>query len=68
MSMRITSQSTLLLRGEGYIGNVTVLSDAENPDKPFVVYRAMWANGEEASDTFTAVCKGAMDDFDAPQH
>lgn len=59
------TECTLLPGVEGYIGNVTVLSDTEHPDKSFVAYRASWTKGE-VSDSFKKVCKGAVDSIGAP--
>jgi len=45
---------------EGYIANVTVFYDAENPGKSFVAYRATWDQGE-VNNVFKALVKGLID-------
>ena len=59
------TKSHLLPRVEGYIGNLTVFSDAEHPDKSFVVYRAKWDSGE-VSDAFKDACMSAINLIDSP--
>merc|ERR1711939_690599 len=57
--------SNFLREVEGYIANMTVFSDAESPEKSFVVYRATWDQGK-VSNMFKALMKGLIDTFEDP--
>jgi len=58
--------SNMLPEVEGFISNVSVFYDAENPEKSFVAYRATWDQGE-VSDVFKAgIKKGLIDALEDP--
>merc|ERR1719408_1085222 len=57
--------SNLLPEVAGFISNVSIFYDAENPEKSFAAYRATWDQGE-VSDVFKAGVKGLINAFEDP--
>merc|ERR1712070_604841 len=56
------TESNIMPGVVGYIGNVTVFADAEDPDKCFVAYRSSWQEGE-VPEAFKAAIKAHLESF-----